>query len=93
MIGIEESLRENRHPTVDPEFLGIVDLVFESDDHLVIRDYKTVAIEVEPGDSGIIGRSIVDVCRTGEGLAAGQQSRGWSLRYSPKPKSPTMELF
>jgi putative RecB family exonuclease len=40
VIGIEESLRGSLIPD-QPEFLGIVDLVFESDDHLVIRDYKT----------------------------------------------------
>ncbi len=40
VIGIEESLRGSLLPD-QPEFLGIVDLVFESDDRLVIRDYKT----------------------------------------------------
>jgi putative RecB family exonuclease len=40
VIGIEESLR-GVLITDQPEFLGIVDLVYELDDKLTIRDYKT----------------------------------------------------
>ena len=75
VIGIEESLRST---VIDarPEFLGIVDLVFESGDALTIRDYKTVAIKVEPGHGGIIGRSVVPVRRNREGSRTGKESRG-----------------
>jgi CRISPR/Cas system-associated exonuclease Cas4 (RecB family) len=50
LIGIEERLTENILEGRQP-LLGVVDLVFDSDDHVVVRDYKTAGRRWNQGNA------------------------------------------
>jgi putative RecB family exonuclease len=91
MIGIEESFRETVIPG-RPELLGIIDLVFESDDCLVIRDYKTSRSKWNQGNAESSAPQLLMYAELVKDLLPGRKLR-LEFAVLTKTKSPSLELF
>jgi putative RecB family exonuclease len=91
VIGIEESLRGSLIAG-QPEFLGIVDLVYESDDGLVIRDYKTSRSKWNQGTAESSGDQLMLYGELARSLVPGKPLALEFIVIS-KTKSPTIEAF
>ncbi len=91
VIGIEESLRET---VIEgrPEFLGIVDLVFESGDTLIIRDYKTSRSKWNQGTAESSAGQLLLYAELAKELLPGRHVEV-EFAVLTKTKSPTLELF
>ena len=91
VIGIEESLRS---AVIDarPEFLGIVDLVFESGDVLTIRDYKTSRSKWNQGTAESSADQLFLYAEIAKALVPGKKVEVEFVVLT-KTKSPTIELF
>ena len=91
VIGIEESLRST---VIDarPEFLGIVDLVFESGDALTIRDYKTSRSKWNQGTAESSADQLFLYAEIAKALVPGKKVEVEFVVLT-KTKSPTIELF
>ncbi len=91
VIGIEESLRATIIPG-RPEFLGIVDLAFEANDVLVIRDYKTSRSKWNQGNAESSGDQLRLYGELAKSLLPDHDIR-YEFVVLTKTKSPTVELF
>ncbi len=91
VIGIEETLRDT---VIDgrPEFLGIVDLVFEADDVLTVRDYKTSRSKWNQGTAESSADQLFLYAEMARNLLPDKQIQV-EFAVITKTKSPTVELF
>ena len=91
VIGIEEPLR-NSVMDGRPEFLGIVDLVFESGDTLIIRDYKTSRSKWNQGTAELSADQMLLYSELVKSLLPDIEVK-LEFAVITKTKSPTVELF
>jgi CRISPR/Cas system-associated exonuclease Cas4 (RecB family) len=91
VIGIEESLRDT---VIDgrPEFLGIVDLVFDAGDALTIRDYKTSRSKWNQGTAESAAGQLFLYAELARDLLPNRKVQV-EFAVITKTKSPTVELF
>jgi RecB family exonuclease len=91
VIGIEESLRGSLIAD-QPEFLGIVDLVFESGDQVTVRDYKTSRSKWNQGTAESSSDQLMLYGELAKSLLPGKEL---TLEFVvlTKTKSPTIHSF
>ncbi len=72
--------------------MGIVDLVFESDNHLVIRDYKTSRSKWNEGTAESSADQLLMYSELAKSLLSDLEVK-LEFAVITKTKSPTVELF
>ena len=91
IIGIEERLSEKVLEGCRP-MLGIVDLVFQSDDYLVVRDYKTAGRKWNQGNAESNAGQLELYGELVKRLMPGRKLR-FEFIVLTKSKSPVVERF
>lgn len=91
VIGIEETLRKS---IIDgrAEYLGVVDLVFETGDSLIIRDYKTSRSKWNQGTAESSSGQLFLYAELVKDLLPDKKVEV-EFAVLTKTKSPTFELF
>ncbi len=75
-----------------PEFLGIVDLVFESGDTLIVRDYKTSRSKWNQGTAELSADQLLLYSELAKSLLPDLEIK-LEFAVITKTKSPTVDLF
>jgi putative RecB family exonuclease len=90
VIGVEEELRGNLVPGV-PDFLARIDLLIETDDALIVRDFKTSRSRWREGQAENQAEQLLLYSELARQLAPGKPLR-LEFAVFTKTKVPTVEL-